>query len=249
MMQAQVSKTINVTTAGSLSSLLTATEKTNVTNLTVTGTIDSLDFVTMKWMTTLKVLDLSGANCSAIPPSAFYVCSGLTSVSIPSSVTTLGTDAFAGCENLTSVSIPSSVTSISQGVFDQDTHLASIYAYATTPVDLSSSPYVFFLDDTTTCTLYVPAGSKAEYDTASQWKAFTHIVEMGPATYATITTSACGSYTLNDSIYTASGTYTQTLINVSGSDSVITLKLTVYPLPTIFIMDYTFLRFVFGLQA
>ena len=46
--QAQVSKTINVTTAGTLSSLLTAEEKISVTNLTVTGNIDARDVMCMR---------------------------------------------------------------------------------------------------------------------------------------------------------------------------------------------------------
>jgi hypothetical protein len=48
----------------------------------------------------------------------------------------------------------------------------------------------------------------------------------------TITTAACGSYLLNGKTYDISGTYIQTLKNNSGNDSIITLNLTIYPLPT-----------------
>ena len=44
--------------------------------------------------------------------SAFSECSGLTSVTIPDSVTSIGDGAFSGCSGLTSVTIPDSVTSI-----------------------------------------------------------------------------------------------------------------------------------------
>ena len=47
-----------------------------------------------------------------ISPKAFYNCSGLTSVTIPNSVTYIGGSAFEGCSGLTSVTIPNSVTSI-----------------------------------------------------------------------------------------------------------------------------------------
>ena len=50
-LQAQVSKTVNVVKAGTLSTLLTANEDSTVTYLTITGTIDSLDFITMSSMT------------------------------------------------------------------------------------------------------------------------------------------------------------------------------------------------------
>ncbi len=52
-----------------------------------------------------------------IAGGAFTNCSGLTSVSIPNSVTSIGRDAFYGCTSLTSVSIPNSVTYIYDNTF------------------------------------------------------------------------------------------------------------------------------------
>ena len=61
--QAQVSKTINVTTAGTLSSLLTAQEKSTVTNLTVTGSIDARDVKCLRdEISILEVLDLKNTT-------------------------------------------------------------------------------------------------------------------------------------------------------------------------------------------
>jgi hypothetical protein len=48
---------------------------------------------------------------------AFRLCTSLTGVTIPNSVTSIGGYAFAGCDNLTSVTIPNSVTTILEGTF------------------------------------------------------------------------------------------------------------------------------------
>ena len=61
-----------------------------------------------------------------IADRAFEDCFGLTSVSIPNSVTEIGRYAFGGCNGLTSVTIPNSVTEIGQGAFYDCSGLASV---------------------------------------------------------------------------------------------------------------------------
>ena len=61
----------------------------------------------------------------AIGASAFYNCTGLKSISIPSSVVLIGEYAFDGC-GLTSISLPSSVKSIGEGAFQSCSNLTSI---------------------------------------------------------------------------------------------------------------------------
>ncbi|MCC6700699.1 MAG: T9SS type A sorting domain-containing protein, partial [Fluviicola sp.] len=53
-------------------------------------------------------------------------------------------------------------------------------------------------------------------------------------TYSSISESACGSYTwsANNQTYTTSNVYTTTLLNTAGCDSVLTLNLTIDPIPT-----------------
>ena len=63
---------------------------------------------------------------TSIGSCAFFLCSGLTSVTIPNSVTSIEHLAFSGCSGLTSVTIPTSVTSIGYSAFSGCTGLTSI---------------------------------------------------------------------------------------------------------------------------
>ena len=56
----------------------------------------------------------------------FVDCSKLSSITLPSSLKTIGMVAFNGCSKLPSIDIPSSVTSIGSGAFEECTSLSSI---------------------------------------------------------------------------------------------------------------------------
>lgn len=77
---------------------------------------------TMPDNTTIKIDE----GTLGIAERAFIDCNGLTSVTIPNSVTSIGINAFNGCTNLTSVTIPNNVTSIGDAVFYNCSGLTSI---------------------------------------------------------------------------------------------------------------------------
>jgi len=142
-LQAQVYKTIHITTAGTLNSILTPQEDTMVTNLTLTGNIDARDFVTMRdSMSNLTGIDLSGATiveykdnnnndyqANTIPQLAFSMIFGTTyliSIVLPSSINEIGNGAFMQCVGLTTITIPSSVKNLGIGTFSRCENLTSI---------------------------------------------------------------------------------------------------------------------------
>jgi hypothetical protein len=66
------------------------------------------------------------SGITTIGSSAFQGCTNLTSVTIPDGVTTIGNSAFQGCTNLTSLTLPDGVTTIGSSAFEDCTNLASI---------------------------------------------------------------------------------------------------------------------------
>ncbi len=73
---------------------------------------------------TLKTVVITGG--ASIGASAFYGCSGLTSITIPDSVTSIGEYAFNFCSGLISITIPNNVTSIERNAFYGCSSLTSI---------------------------------------------------------------------------------------------------------------------------
>jgi len=177
--QAQVSKTINLTTAGTLSTVLTANELTTVTNLTLTGTIDARDFQTLRdAMPVLASIDLSAVNVAAytgtqgtngtistvysanvLPqyafsnPSTYKGKPTLNNIKLPISIVSILYSAFFDCSNLTSVTIPASVTSIGYYAFEYCSGLTSI----TIPASVTSIGYLAFASCTGLTSVTIPA--------------------------------------------------------------------------------------------
>lgn len=139
---AQVSKSITVSSAGTLTTLLTATEKINVTNLTITGNIDARDFKCMRnEMTVLADLDISNVSINAyngiggtssatstysanqIPEYAFYLDNTMTgkntlkSISLPITCLSIGNYAFSNCIGLSDIIIPNNIFTIGHSAF------------------------------------------------------------------------------------------------------------------------------------
>lgn len=198
--QAQVTKTVNTTKAGTLSAKLSATELNTVTNLTLTGLIDARDFKTMRdLMPKLEVLDMSDAQivqyngklgpCIAIKGGGVIdgIAGGQDGVSenykylknaIPDCAF-FNTTSGVGKTTLKTITLPSSVTAIGSKSFGKCSGLKSFYAKNsnTKSNKLNTSNNSFEEMPVSACTLYVPAGTQSEYNTIAVWKSFAKIIE------------------------------------------------------------------------
>ena len=108
---------------------------------------------------------------------AFCYCDNLANVTIPDSVTSIGYGAFLGCISLTSVTIPDSVTSIGVYAFSWCESLTSVYCKATTPPTANMGmEYNYdgcwgaFDDSASGRKIYVPRNSVDAYKSADGWK-------------------------------------------------------------------------------
>ena len=113
-------------------------------------------------------------NVTRIGNNSFVGCTGLTTITIPESVTAIGNSAFYNCSNLTSITIPNSVTSIEAAAFSGCNSLTTVTVEMSTPFAINENVF----SNRANATLYVPAGSKAAYQTADYWKEFNEIVEV-----------------------------------------------------------------------
>ncbi len=105
----------------------------------------------------------------------FYNCSNLAPIDIPSGVTNIGTYAFYNCSNITTINIPAGVTNIGAYAFSGCNGLTTVYARRAQPAILGSNVFTG-VNQTTTCTLYVPSGSEQKYRSAAQWGEFRSII-------------------------------------------------------------------------
>ena len=224
--------TIKLEKAGTLPNKIGSTKKFQITNLKIIGEINGTDLQMIREMAgkdargndtdgMLSVLDLSDAKiveggdsyyftyndkigdlafygCSGltsltlpsglteIGDSAFRGCSGLTSLTIPSGVTKIGWSAFEGCSGLTSLTLPSGVTEIDYFAFKGCSGLTSIYVYTEKLPDMGRD--VFDGCEAKKCTVYVPEGTYDDY-WLSEFGYFENIVEFDPTGINNVITS------------------------------------------------------------
>lgn len=117
---------VNLETAGSLGVevLYKVDVLSDVQYLKVTGPLNNADWATMKNMTSAISIDLSEATGTAIPDDNFYGRGNLKSIVLTPNLRTIGNNAFRQ-SGLTEISIPETVTSIGEYCFQDCESLVS----------------------------------------------------------------------------------------------------------------------------
>ena len=87
-----------------------------------------------------------------IADRAFYNCNNLSSISLPNTITSIGSSAFEGCTNLSSISLPTTITSIGSSAFEGCTNLSSI----SLPTTITSIGSNAFKDCVSLCSIAIP---------------------------------------------------------------------------------------------
>ena len=109
------------------------------------------------------------STLTTIGLAAFYEC-GLTDITIPSNVKTIKEGAFGYCTNLTSVTLSDNLETLGQDVFEGCTQLTSINI----PKRVKSmGAYMFGYCDALTCITFEPGSNLTEVKSNGSWELFT----------------------------------------------------------------------------
>ena len=126
------------------------------------------------------------SNVTSISSRAFSGCSSLKNITLPTRIFEIGDNAFYGCSNLNSLTLSYELREINEYAFCDCNGLTSIYVYADKVPKMRED--VFKGCDAKKCTIYVPKGTYGDYR-SSDFGYFENIVEFDATGIDKTTTS------------------------------------------------------------
>ena len=104
-----------------------------------------------------------------------YLCqgmTGLTELTLSEGLISVGDTVFTSSGNITTLDIPSSVTTLGKCAFGGFYNLTSVYCHAKNPPTMNADKWAFYDNCVYNCTLYVQQSSLNAYKAADGWKKF-----------------------------------------------------------------------------
>lgn len=120
------------------------------------------------------------ANVSTIGSFAFYGLNSMPTIQIPNTIIQIESDAFSECSGLKYITIPNTVTTIGSSAFYQCDGLISVTSLIEKPYPIDEYAFRGWQSEGAfaTATLYVPKGTKSQYQSTAGWKNFKTIQEI-----------------------------------------------------------------------
>ncbi|MGX8713094.1 MAG: leucine-rich repeat domain-containing protein [bacterium] len=156
-----------------------------LTSVTIPNSVTSIGDYAFEGCTGLTSVAFNAENCtsagSSIDNRAFSGCDNITSFTFGDNVKNIPEYLCYGLSGLTSVTIPNSVTYIGDYAFAQCTGLSEIHSRANVAPTLGTN---VFSGVTSTIPVYVPCGRSAHY--YSRWSLFSNIIEEEAFTFSAV---------------------------------------------------------------
>ena len=142
---------------------------TSLESITISGNIEIVRQNTFKDCSSLKNIILP-ESLTLIKYNAFQACSSLESITIPDKVTAIEKQVFSQCTSLKTIVLGASVASIEFHAFNDCEAIESITCKNPTPAELGTEVFPKGNGwDSYTYIIYVPKGTKSEYDSEWTW--------------------------------------------------------------------------------
>jgi hypothetical protein len=106
----------------------------------------------------------------------FAYCDNIKSIQLPDNLESMPYGLFLDCHSLTGIEVPATVSSYDWAVFYWCTNLRSILLHTATPLNVDKS-WIFDGVPTDEVVVYIPKGSKADYESSTWGNFFDHFVE------------------------------------------------------------------------